>query len=70
MAKLTITSWPNNILKFVKESRDELKKVSWPSRQTTVKYTLIVIISSVVVGMVIGAIDYGLVRVLEQFIVS
>lgn len=70
MAKLAILSWPSNVLKFVKEARDELKKVSWPSRQTTVRYTVIVIASSVVVGLVIGAIDYALVLLFERFIAS
>ncbi|MEK7556814.1 MAG: preprotein translocase subunit SecE, partial [Patescibacteria group bacterium] len=35
-------------LQYIKESRDELRKVTWPSRQTTVRYTLIVIGASLV----------------------
>lgn len=69
MPKLAIISIPANIVKFFKESRDELKKVQWPTRQVTLRYTLIVIISSLVVGAIIGVIDYGLVRLLERFIV-
>jgi preprotein translocase subunit SecE len=53
-----LTSLPTTALAFVKEARDELKKVTWPTRQTTIRYTLIVIIASIIVGLVIGGIDY------------
>lgn len=48
----------NRTITFIRESRDELKKVTWPSRETTVRYTLIVIAGSLIVGLLIGGIDY------------
>jgi len=68
MPKLALANWPSNIFKFIKESRDELKKVSWPSRQTTIRYTVIVIVSSLVVGAVTGGFDYILTIVLQNII--
>lgn len=69
MAKITsITSLPANILKFMRESRDELKKVSWPTREVAVRYTMIVIVASVVIGLVIGGIDYLLTLGIEALI--
>ncbi len=59
---------PLAIWKFIKEAREELKKVSWPSRQITIRYTGIVIVSSLVVGLVIGGIDYLLTLALEAVI--
>jgi len=53
-----ILDFPKIILSFTKEARDELKKVTWPTRQVTIRYTIIVVISSITVGMVIGGIDY------------
>lgn len=53
-----LTSFPSTIMTFMKEARDELKKVTWPTRQTTIRYTIIVIIASLGVGLVIGGIDY------------
>lgn len=43
---------------FFKEAKEELKKVTWPDRQTTIRYTGIVIMASLIVGFVIGGIDY------------
>ena len=66
--KANITQLPKTIIKFVKEARDELKKVSWPTRQTTIRYTIIVIAASLVVGLTIGSFDYILTILLEQTI--
>ena len=33
----------NKIITFLKETRVELKKVNWPTRRETIKYTLIVL---------------------------
>ncbi|MDP3997574.1 MAG: preprotein translocase subunit SecE [bacterium] len=60
---------PQAVLRFIKESRDEIKKVSWPSRQTTVRYTIIVIGSSLALGAVTGGLDYVLTIVLERVII-
>jgi preprotein translocase subunit SecE len=37
----------------------ELRKVVWPTRQETIRLTLIVIGLCVVMGLVLGAVDYG-----------
>ena len=54
------------IINYIKESRDELKKVVWPSRQETIKYTLLVIGISLATAVFLGAIDFSLNIVLEQ----
>lgn len=53
-----LTQLPQTVITFVKEARDELKKVSWPSRPTTIRYTVIVVVASLAVGFIIGGIDY------------
>jgi len=53
---------------FVRESRDELRKVTWPSRQTTIRYTLIVIGASVAVGAIIGGLDFLFTEALRIFL--
>lgn len=65
---ISLIQLPKTILQFVKEARDELKKVSWPSRQTTVRYTVIVIAASIAVAIIIGVVDYLLSLILEQVI--
>lgn len=47
-----------NLIKYFKEVREELTKVSWPSRQQTIQKTILVITVSVVVGIYIGALDF------------
>jgi preprotein translocase subunit SecE len=47
----------NKIFTFIKESREELKKVDWPSRKKTVKYTIIVIQVSLAVALFLGVLD-------------
>ena len=52
-------------LVFLKETRDELRKVVWPTRSEVIRLTVIVITISVVVGFYIGGIDYVLTKVTE-----
>jgi preprotein translocase subunit SecE len=47
-----------HLLRYLTEVRDELKKVTWPTRQQTIEKTILVIIVSVIVGIYIGALDY------------
>jgi len=44
---------------FFRESRAELKKVVWPSRDDVVSSVKVVIISTAVVAIVLGLLDWG-----------
>lgn len=52
-------------LAFLKETRDELKKVVWPTRSEVIRLTFIVITISIVVGFYIGGLDYILTKTTE-----
>ncbi|MFC1629800.1 preprotein translocase subunit SecE [Patescibacteria group bacterium] len=56
------------IITFLKEVRLEMKKVNWPTRQETLKYTLIVIGVSAAVASFLGAIDFICTTLLNKFI--
>jgi preprotein translocase subunit SecE len=43
---------------FLRETRDELKKVAWPTRQETIRLTLVVITVSLLVGLFLGGLDF------------
>ena len=43
---------------FFKESKAELKKVEWPSKDEVVNSTIIVLISIVVISLGLGAMDF------------
>ncbi|MBU0597598.1 preprotein translocase subunit SecE [Patescibacteria group bacterium] len=58
----------NKIAKYVKESKDELKKVVWPSRKDTIKFTLLVIGISFATAVFLGALDFGFNIVVKQVI--
>lgn len=58
----------NKVIEFLKESRDELQKVNWPSRRQTTNYTLIVIGMSLAVAVFLGSLDLGFEKVLGKFI--
>lgn len=49
-----------NITKYLKETQAELKEVSWPTKEQTITYTVMVIIISVLVAVFLGGIDFGL----------
>mgnify|MGYP003816525835 CR=1 FL=1 len=53
---------------FFKEVGSEIKKITWPTRQETIKYTLIVIGVSVIVAIILGGFDFILVRLMDKFI--
>ncbi|GIW62826.1 MAG: hypothetical protein KatS3mg090_0652 [Patescibacteria group bacterium] len=45
--------------------KSELKKVSWPDREKTIKFTIIVIAVSLIIALYIGIIDFLLVKLLD-----
>jgi preprotein translocase subunit SecE len=50
-------------VKFLKEVIAELKKVTWPTRNETIKLTFTVIAISIIVGAFIGGVDAMLVNI-------
>jgi len=58
----------NRLTRYILESKEELKKVSWPTRQQVVRDTVVVIGISVAVAAFFGAIDFGLMALFRQYI--
>lgn len=44
--------------KYVSESMAELKKVSWPTKKETYRYTILVFSLSIFVAIFLGALDF------------
>ncbi len=59
----------NPAIKYFREARMELEKVSWPSRKDTVMYSTIVLVLSLATAAFIGVLDLGLSKGLE-FLIS
>lgn len=53
---------------FFRESRQELKRVNWPTREETIRYTLFVIGFSLVLSLFLGVLDFAFVQMLEKII--
>lgn len=56
------------LITFFKEVRMEMKKVNWPTREQTLRYTLIVLGVSVAVAMFLGGMDFIFKLLLQKFI--
>lgn len=54
-----------NPLTFLQEVRTELAKVHWPTKDETIKLTIVVIVISTALGVFIGSIDFVLVKLTE-----
>ena len=65
---MKITNIPVKIKDFLKEVRLEMKKVNWPTRKETIKYTLIVVGLSIVVAAFLGGLDYVFTTLLNNYI--
>lgn len=53
------------IITFLQESKQELKRVNWPTKDETKRYTLFVILFSVAFAIFLGLLDYGFLHALE-----
>jgi len=54
---------------YLKEVRLEMKKVNWPAREQTIRYTLIVIGVSLVVAIYLGGLDIIFSTLINKFII-
>ena len=53
---------------FFKEVKVELKKVNWPTRQETIKYSLMVVGASAVIAFFLGGLDFLFTIIINRFI--
>jgi preprotein translocase subunit SecE len=58
----------SRITRFFKEVKGELLKVVWPSKRDTIRYTALVIVFSITVALILGAADYGLLKLFEKIL--
>lgn len=48
----------NKLTNYIKGSAEEMKKVTWPTKKETYRYTLLVIGISLAVAAFLGTLDY------------
>ena len=55
----------DKLIKYIKASVEEMKKVTWPTKKETKNYTLLVIGISIAVALFLGALDFIFSYILE-----
>ncbi len=60
----------DKVIQFLKEAKKELLKVNWPSKEQTIKYTLIVIAISIATAAFLGGLDWFFETLLKTFIIK
>ena len=58
----------NRITTFIQESRREFKRVNWPTKQETIRFTIFVIGLSLAVAAFLGSLDFIFVRLLKGLV--
>jgi preprotein translocase subunit SecE len=53
-----LTGWVGQTRGFLVAVRDEMKKVTWPTRDELIKATRMIVVLSVLLGLTIGLMDY------------
>lgn len=56
------------LFRYIRESRSEMKKVTWPSKQDTTKYAVITIVICLVFASFFGGLDWLVSKGLEWLI--
>ena len=58
------------ILGYLRNTRGELKHVSWPTKHQTIIYTVVVIVVSLITAFYLGFLDYLFTKALSFFLPS
>jgi preprotein translocase subunit SecE len=61
----TIKSWPQSVKDYYGELRNEMKRVTWPSRKQVEGTTAVVILTVFLFGVYFAAVDTILTRVMN-----
>lgn len=56
------------LIQFLKDAKTEVAKVIWPTRYDTIRYTVAVVIFSVIIAAILGAADFGLLQGFQALI--
>lgn len=58
----------NRLFSYLRETRGELKHVSWPTQRQTMIFTALVIVISIVTALYLGLLDFLLTEGLSMII--
>jgi preprotein translocase subunit SecE len=58
------------IIGYAKGIITELKKVTWPTKSEALRLSVIVLIICIVVGAILGALDYGFTQLVDKIFIG
>ncbi len=61
-----LTGWFHRTSGFLVSVREELKKVTWPTRPELIKATRMIVVLSIILGLTIGLMDWVLQQILVE----
>jgi preprotein translocase subunit SecE len=61
-----VVGWVDQTRGFLTGVREEMRKVTWPTREELIKATRMIVVLSIVLGLVIGLMDWLLQLALVQ----
>jgi preprotein translocase subunit SecE len=64
-ARESVTGWWGRSRRFLSEVRNEMGRVTWPSRKEVYATTFVVILFSVAMGVYLWLVDLGLSKILQ-----
>lgn len=56
----------NKIIEFFKETRTEMTKVAWPTKNEVVGSTIVTVVVSIILSIFVGIVDFGLDKVVRS----
>lgn len=58
------------VISFAKGARDEWSKVVWPPRREAIRLTTAVVIISVLIGALVGGLDYAFTNLMDKLLIG
>ena len=58
----------NRLMKFFKETKSEMKKVSWPSKDQLIRNTVVILAFVIIMTIVLSLVDFGFERLLSLIV--
>lgn len=67
---MTDTAKKFSMKRYFRETKAEMKKVSWPSRKELLQHTEVVLVSILIIGLALWAVDMAFGRILNLFLMK
>jgi preprotein translocase subunit SecE len=65
---MNILSLPQKLFIYLKQVKTEVKKINWPTKQQTIRYSLVVVGISAVVAFFLGGLDFIFSTLLKKIV--